>query len=428
MGNGVALSAAYNARQEVTSLAYGPAAAPLWSKQYTWTPNGNLELAADMVAGSTRQYGYDTLNRLILAQDIAGTQSSSGETTGISDGFDSNILQDSQALGTAGWSGANVTMTPNARPAPDGSLTAGSIVATSGSTNSWVKDYALNPALYDSQVVAGSVWLRVPIGTLTINVYIFDVSGSTTNTVANTAVTLSPTWQQFQFSGLCDNGLTSLQLEIGGLGSGASPITSGQEVDVWGPQLQVAPTLGNTVTNYMPYSQKYNTLSWSVPNQAVAPGTNGYATVAAPDGTNTAFEIQANAGASNTYVTDSVPNPSQYSGEAATGSVYLRAPSGTPTVAVSILNNGPLGLQTIQTTSIQLSSTWQRVQLGSGANLQPGSTSLQLQIGGPLSGSSTWTNGQAIDIWGAQMEATGYMCPGGCSGPPLSYLLFNAGP
>ncbi len=75
MGNGIAVSALYNPRLEITSLAYGPSASPIWSRQYGWTPNGNLQQAVNLVAGTTRQYGYDTLNRLTSALDVNyGTQ------------------------------------------------------------------------------------------------------------------------------------------------------------------------------------------------------------------------------------------------------------------------------------------------------------------------------------------------------------------
>ena len=75
MGNGIAVSALYNPRLEITSLVYGPSASPIWSRQYAWTPNGNLQQAVNLVAGTTRQYGYDTLNRLTSALDVNyGTQ------------------------------------------------------------------------------------------------------------------------------------------------------------------------------------------------------------------------------------------------------------------------------------------------------------------------------------------------------------------
>jgi RHS repeat-associated protein len=72
MGNGASISSSYNPREEIGSLAYGNGSSTFWSKQYAWTPNGNLQQASDMVTGITQQYGYDTLNRLTLAQDLLG--------------------------------------------------------------------------------------------------------------------------------------------------------------------------------------------------------------------------------------------------------------------------------------------------------------------------------------------------------------------
>jgi RHS repeat-associated protein len=79
MGNGVTMTATYNNRQETSSLAYATAinpGTPLWSKNLNWTLNGNLASAVDNVLGMTRQFGYDSLNRLTGAQDYTGTGTS----------------------------------------------------------------------------------------------------------------------------------------------------------------------------------------------------------------------------------------------------------------------------------------------------------------------------------------------------------------
>jgi RHS repeat-associated protein len=68
MGNGAGISAGYNSRLEIGSLAYTSNSATVWSKQFTWLPTGNLYQEADMVSATTRQFSYDTLNRLKLAQ------------------------------------------------------------------------------------------------------------------------------------------------------------------------------------------------------------------------------------------------------------------------------------------------------------------------------------------------------------------------
>jgi RHS repeat-associated protein len=112
MGNGVAISASYNnPRLELSSLKYGPNSSPLWSKQYAWMPNGNLQQTADMVAGTTRQYSYDTLNRLLGAQDvITGTQNQPTDGLNESYSYDpfGNLQQSGnfsfvQAYTTANW-------------------------------------------------------------------------------------------------------------------------------------------------------------------------------------------------------------------------------------------------------------------------------------------------------------------------------------
>jgi len=80
MGSGTAIAAGYNNRLEVASLAYGSSPA-LWSRQFTWQANGNLQQTTDPMYG-TRQYGYDGLNRLTSAQGGGLTETYSYDAFG----------------------------------------------------------------------------------------------------------------------------------------------------------------------------------------------------------------------------------------------------------------------------------------------------------------------------------------------------------
>lgn len=84
-GSGVQLSAEFNSRTSLTSLAYLKSGSTLWSNQYTWARNGkNLLLAADGVSGVTRQFTYDPANRLIAAEDLSSNPTYATATLTIS--------------------------------------------------------------------------------------------------------------------------------------------------------------------------------------------------------------------------------------------------------------------------------------------------------------------------------------------------------
>jgi len=105
IGNGmVTTSASYNSRLEVSSLAYNTTPATVWSRLYTWTPNGNLQQATDPITSTTRKYGYDALNRITSALDvIMGTQNPAPN------GLSENFTYD--AFGNL-WESGNFTFWP----------------------------------------------------------------------------------------------------------------------------------------------------------------------------------------------------------------------------------------------------------------------------------------------------------------------------
>jgi RHS repeat-associated protein len=120
------LTASYNNRLWVASLDYTMGSSNKWWKQYFWQLNGNLDHANDMVAATTRQYGYDALNRVTSALDKV---TSSGNTApgGLNESFSYN--GDSGELGGAFanlWESGNFTFLPtsyNAANQPTGSWT-----------------------------------------------------------------------------------------------------------------------------------------------------------------------------------------------------------------------------------------------------------------------------------------------------------------
>lgn len=150
-----------------------------------------------------------------------------------------NLLPYSQQISQ--WSGANsLTAVDNATTAPDGTSSASILTANAGATDAYVINNVPNPSVNSSETVTGSVWLRVPSGTLNLNLYLTDTGSSGWGIVANTSVTLTPSWKRFQISGPTQSALTQLGLQIGG----STSWTANQVVDVWGGQIEAASSEG----------------------------------------------------------------------------------------------------------------------------------------------------------------------------------------
>ena len=74
-GTEIQVTAGFNSRQDITSLAYA-ASQPLWSKSYHWDTNAqNLLSVTDQITGAVRSFTYDNVNRLISATDSSGSLS-----------------------------------------------------------------------------------------------------------------------------------------------------------------------------------------------------------------------------------------------------------------------------------------------------------------------------------------------------------------
>ena len=399
MGSGTGATtatSAYNKRVELTSLGYAQGTnTALWGKSYTWTNNANLLTTKDAVSGVVRQFGYDTLDRLVSAQDLKGTSSGSGQTRNTSDQTQTNVLEDSQAIGSSGWSISQASVVSNSVAAPDGTMTASSLTAVSNSTGSYALDGVVNPALYDNLSMAGSVWLRTPTGTLTATVSIVYGPSNGFGPLVTQPVTLTPTWQQVNLSAVARNVLTGLGLQIGG-----SSFTSG-EIDVWGPQLQIAST-AQSVTNYAPYSQQIGGSLWSGYCAANSSSnmTLNTSAVTAPDGSKTAtsFVIPSSVTCNASDPLGSWENVAGglIAGQTYTVSVWLQGAAGGEAVN--------FGLNDCASTNITLTKSWERYSISfpsissATANCSTGSRGFQVLDNSQPSAT--------FYAWGAQTEAS----------------------
>lgn len=408
MGNGVGMAASYNNRSQIQMIGYGTSAQLLWGKQYQWTPNGNLQMITDIFSGSQRQFGYDNLNRLTSAQDLIGTSVGAnptpysvgvGGTTPSStasasspliwtDPDESNYLMNGDVVGAAGWEYGNITVAGSIQ-APDGTSTASSLTAASGSTDSYISAKASNQYLYDNETMTGSVWLRVPSGSQTINIYLVELGSAGYDIPASKSILVTSTWQQFTLSGQYHFGHDRILFQIGGAGS----LTSGQVLQIWGTKLEDTGVSGKSITNYAHYSQRLSGGHWGF--QLSAPVDNS---TIAPDGTTTAATITASSISNDSWAVNDLPNPAPFSGLAITGSIWLRSPGGSQAISIALINVGQGGGSPLVIQTVTATTTWQRFAL-SGINQQTLST-LQLQIGG----SGTFGSGRSIQVWGAQIE------------------------
>jgi RHS repeat-associated protein len=91
-------------------------------------------------------------------------------------------------------------------------------------------------------------------------------------------------------------------------------------------------------------------------------------------------------------------NPSLYSGQTVTASVYLRVASGRQEINLYLINIGTSGGGPIASIPVTLTTDWQRFSL-TGTN-QNGLQLLALQIGG----GGSIIAGQSFQVWGAQMQ------------------------
>ncbi|MBW8869215.1 MAG: hypothetical protein JF563_00275, partial [Acidobacteriales bacterium] len=402
------MEANYDKRQRVHWLAYGTTPQLLWGKQYQWSSNSNLQITTDMLSGVQRQFGYDSLSRLTSAQDFVGpttnlnptlfgsgsatptTNSSNVVTapTAWTDPNDSNMLTNPDSPTGPGWEhNADVTI-EYGHLAPDGTTTAYAVTGKAGSTDSYLSASAVPADLYDGETMTGSIWLRSPSGPKTIDLFLEEL-GPTLNGRAAKTVTATQQWQQFQLSGVYQYGYQYVLFQVGGVNT----LQAGQTIEAWGAKLEDTGTAGRTVTNFARYSQQIVSSWGGTSNVSV---TNSSAI--APDGTRSAATVIAQGSIANndeSWIVNMVHNHAPFSGMKITGSVWLRSPNGTQTISLCLISDNAINSSSVNVT---LTTAWQRFQVTSSGMSTSGM--LQLQIGG----GHTFTPGQTIQVWGAQVE------------------------
>ena len=126
-----------------------------------------------------------------------------------------NLLLYSQEFDNAAWTKTNGTVTANSDTAPDGTVTADTFTATAANAT-LVQSITAIAAQYTY-----SVYLKRKTGTGTVEIQ--SVAGTWTTAV------LTASWQRFE---------VSTTPTAGSKASGVRIVTSGDEVYVWGAQLE----------------------------------------------------------------------------------------------------------------------------------------------------------------------------------------------
>lgn len=188
--------------------------------------------------------------------------------------------------------------------------------------------------------------------------------------------------------------------------------TSASTVYAWGAQAEIASTAtayqqtGSLVNgmNAGPTQRfaftRTNNCIWSQAfsgNWAANTCTITDNAVVAPDGTTTAASLAAT-GSDSYILGPSVPTPSAYVGNACSMSVWLKVPSGTLTMDWFAFMSG--GANVTQSQVITLTARWQRFVFPSFTPTS-GLTAIKVQVGG----GSTFSTGQTIHVWGAQIDS-----------------------
>ena len=347
-----------------------------------------------------------------------------------------NLFTYSEQFDNASWVKERITITTNATTAPNGTLTADKIVEDTTTNSHRVRQnatseqgiqYTLSYYLKASERTKA----RINVGGLNAFAY-FDLSNGTIIGIPTfcTALIIDANngWYRCSITYTQTSATSTAQLHLAAplkepaafnyLGDGVSGIF------VWGAQLvtgasakeyfpttdrlnipRIDYTSGQGAilvepqrTNLLPYSVDYSQANWIKTTVTL---TSNFAT--APDGTTTASKIVATG--SDSLLQDII---NITSGITYTFSVYLKTTSGTLNTNISL--GSPAFPDTEgdggRTKQIIITNTWQRFTITSTADATADS-------GISVGGFSSFSTGEEVLVWGAQLEAGSY---------PTSYI------
>ena len=385
--------------------------------------NGNWAVQSDSLLG------YKTINGKYYPREMSVVRATTGtrvNAAGLVELVPYNLLQYSEMFSNVYWVKTATTISANTTTAPNGTLTADTLIETaSGSTKNlksgtfnFVNGASYSMSIYAKNTTTGRGFIQIAgftLGTGAANVYAnFNLNdGTTANATGGTATITSvgDGWYRCSFSFTCGNTITEVYNVnlINSMSATSFPTYTGditKGIFLWGAQL----VEGTQALNYLPttdrldiarvdYStgspallvepQRTNLALWSEDfsngvwskSAGVSISTNS---AIAPNGLMTADIIDF--GTSDRFVSQAT---TATTGVAITGTFYIKGIAGQ-TIQIAVAGVDQL---------FTLDGTWQRL----GHTRTTTGTVFGLNVN--TFGSAT---ARVVSLWGAQLEAGNY--------------------
>jgi hypothetical protein len=316
-----------------------------------------------------------------------------------------NLLTFSEQFDNSAWlTKTNCTITANNAIAPDGTTTADTVTATANTATVQQAPVGTVGVIYTA-----SVWIKRRAGAG--QVFLRSVEN------VNTPITVTNEWQRFSLA------TTSTSTTIR---CGVALQVSGDEVDVWGAQLNVGalqPYYSTTVQNLLGYSQEFGNAAWTKSNATVSANVT-----TAPNGTTTADKIVENTATAGHFIQPSGV-PAYAIGDKRTVSAYIKADGrsffqlivsgigsgGANYVAGFDLGNGTAGTPSGGQTSsiVSVGAGWYRCSLTVTAQTAASATH-QFRLAQNLTSTAASYTGDGtsgVFIWGTQLSDSASLDP-----------------
>lgn len=154
-----------------------------------------------------------------------------------------NLAAYSEYISTStGWGSGALIVDLNSTVAPDGSISADTLTATSSDTSVTQGGKPVSALT----TYTFSIYLKAP-APVTLSIFIIDAGGGSGNTGASCNVTT--TWQRFSVTRQTSAGTTLCSIQIGGSNS----FTTGESIQAWGAQFEI----GSVATPYVSSTETF---------------------------------------------------------------------------------------------------------------------------------------------------------------------------
>lgn len=321
-----------------------------------------------------------------------------------------NLLTFSEQFDNGAWNRTNVTITANAIAAPDGTLTADKVEATTTAATLSSRSYTsvvssqMTYSIYAKKGSGANEANSFAIYNITTALLIasgnidYDTGVISGTNLGVTSENVGDGWWRIKVTP--PSGLSIGNNIIVYFGFTGNTVTAGKFCYVWGAQLEIGPTAttynSTTVKNLLGYSELFDNAAWTKSNSFVQTNLLTYSeafdnavwakttvtatanSIAAPNGYQTADTLLA-AGANSTALQTFTASAVPY-----TFSIYLYRKTGTGNIDITV--DGTTWVTKV------ITAGWTRVD-----------TTLTPAAGSKTAGIRIVTSGDEIYAWGAQL-------------------------